>query len=416
NNLSTFNLTELIDFKVLSFEKEISINAKKKVKVVSKYPIVKLNTLAKEIINGSTPLKSVNAYWLRKEVPWITVPDFPESSLYVNSTSQFVSQKAIDDKKVKLIPENSVLISCTATIGKVCINKVKLSTNQQINSIICDTEKIVVEYLGYYLRFNGYKLAYLTNNPGVLHVNQQMLNNFPIPLPPKTIQEKVISEIEAVEQKEKTGKQKLLELNSTLNKIFSELSHPIEKLGKLAEFKNGLNYSEKSTGESVTVVGVKDFLEDFSPNLEKLANVQIDGTLSESYKLQPEDILVVRSNGSANLVGRFVYIKELNKVTSYSGFTIRIRSNSAKIDSKYLCYCLRTETVRNKITRDPKGANIKSVNQTMLSAIDVPLPPIDVQQKIIKKAEKLEKEIAQIENGLAIMDQQKEQILKKHLE
>ena len=348
NNVSSFDLTELIDFKKLGFEKAISINAKKKVKVVSKYPVVKLTTLAQEIINGSTPLKSVNAYWLKKEIPWITVPDFPENSLYVDSTSQFVSQKAIDDKKVKLIPENSVLISCTATIGKVCINKVKLTTNQQINSIICNTDKVVVEYLGYYLRLNGYKLAYLTNNPGVLHVNQQMLNNFPIPLPPKTVQDKIIAEIEIVEQKEKAGREKLVELNGTLNKLFSDLNHSTEKLGKLAYFKNGLNYSEKSTGESVTIVGVKDFLEDFSPNLSKLVDVRIDGTLSESYKLQSGDILVVRSNGSANLVGRFIYIEKVEKVTSYSGFTIRIRANSDKINSKYLCYCLRYE-LRSRI-------------------------------------------------------------------
>ena len=129
-----------------------------------------------------------------------------------------------------------------------------------------------------------------------------------------------------------------------------------------------------------------------TPNLDKLANVQIDGILAENYKLHPGDILVVRSNGSANLVGRFIYIEKLNKVTSYSGFTIRIRANADKVNSKYLCYCLRTEAVRNAITKDPKGANIKSVNQTMLSVIDIPLPPVEIQKEIIAKAEELEKE------------------------
>jgi len=52
----------------------------------------------------------------------------------------------------------------------------------------------------------------------------------------------------------------------------------------------------------------------------------------------------------------------------------------------------------------------------MLSAIDVPLPPMAVQQKIMNKAEKLETEIAQIESELATTGEQKEQILKKHLE
>ncbi|SCY87684.1 restriction endonuclease subunit S [Alkaliphilus peptidifermentans] len=415
-NLSSFNLNDLINFKTLDFEKVISINAKKRVKLVSIWPITKLSMLAKNIINGSTPLKSNNTYWLKKEIPWITVPDFPERSLYVSETSQHVSQKAVDDKKVKLIPENSILVSCTATIGKVCINKIKLTTNQQINSIICDTDKVIVEYLAYYLRFNAYKLAYLTNNPGVLHVNQQMLNSFPVPLPPKAVQEKIISEIEDVERSEKEERDKLRNLNNQLNNIFLNLNYKNDRLGNIADFKNGLNYNEKSSGDLVTIVGVKDFLEDFSPNLDKLVDVRIDGKLTDSYKLKEGDILVVRSNGSANLVGRFIYINKLKKDTSYSGFTIRIRSNSPKVNSKYLCYCLRTETVRSAITTDPKGANIKSVNQTMLSTIQVPIPPINVQLKIVAKAERLEKQIAQIEAKLSTKDEKKEQIIKKYIE
>ena len=100
--------------------------------------------------------------------------------------------------------------------------------------------------------------------------------------------------------------------------------------------KNGLNYNRQSLGELITIIGVGDFKDDFSPNLNNLEKIQIDGQLSEDYELKPKDILVVRSNGSARLVGRFLYINEINEKTSYSGFTIRIRVNSNEIDSKYL--------------------------------------------------------------------------------
>ena len=191
-----------------------------------------------------------------------------------------------------------------------------------------------------------------------------------------------------------------MKLYRNLNDLFTKLNYPTEKLSNLAEFKNGLNYSEKSTGETVTIVGVKNFLENFSPDLTELVDVRIDGTLSENYKLRSGDILVVRSNGSANLVGRFIYIEELNKITSYSGFTIRVRSISEDIDTKYLCYYLRNETVRNNLTTDPKGSNIKSLNQTMLSAIDIPVPPIKIQENTVKKAETIQKEIAHVESCL----------------
>jgi type I restriction enzyme M protein len=76
---------------------------------------------------------------------------------------------------------------------------------------------------------------------------------------------------------------------------------------------------------------------------------------------------------------------------------------------------LRTESVRNAITKDPKGANIKSLNQTMLSAISVPIPPIEEQLKIINRAEDLEKEIALIETELSAIDKEKKQVLTKYI-
>ena len=81
-----------------------------------------------------------------------------------------------------------------------------------------------------------------------------------------------------------------------------------------------------------------------------------------------------------------------------------------------MCYCLRSENVRNAITKDPKGANIKSVNQTMLASISIPLPDMDEQIKIMDKAEKLEREISVIERDLVNMEKEKEKIIKNYLE
>ena len=224
------------------------------------------------------------------------------------------------------------------------------------------------------------------------------------------------STIEAVEKKEQELLSNLNKLNNSINNQFSNLEFPEVNLGNIASFKNGLNYSAKSKGELVTVLGVKDFLESFSPDIDKLEQVRIDGELNESYKLQAGDILVVRSNGSTNLVGRFIYIDRLLTDTSYSGFTIRIRANSERVNSKYLCYCLRTQKVRNRITKNPQGANIKSINQTMLSSIKVPLPALSEQSEMIAKVEKIEKELFQIENKLKTIDLEKETILKNYLE
>lgn len=418
NNLTIFDLADLIDFKNLVFEKAISLGAKKKVEIKSKWSSVKLAS-EYEIDSGTNAPQHKSHFSESSSIYFIRASHLNSvySDGYLNTSNvDKLTKSAIESLKLKKFPKNTIVFPKSGQ--SVNTNNIAMLPSEcyVVNHLACIHQADVVKqkYLFHYLKI--FKTSNFCENSDYPSINLSTIKDHKIPFPPREVQENIINTIEVLEQEEKSGLEKLAELNEHLNNLFLGLPHSTEKLGKLADFKNGLNYSEKSTGESVTVVGVKDFLEDFSPNLSKLVDVRIDGTLSESYKLQSGDILVVRSNGSANLVGRFTYIDKLNKVTSYSGFTIRIRVKSDNINSKYLCYCLRTETVRNKITKDPKGANIKSLNQTMLSAIDVPLPPVEVQKEIIEKAEKLESDIAKIETELAAMDKKKEQILKKYLD
>ena len=69
-------------------------------------------------------------------------------------------------------------------------------------------------------------------------------------------------------------------------------------LGEIAEFKNGLNFSQSSKGQSVRLVGVGDFQENYFLPLSGLKRVTIDGDLGEQYAIRQNDILTVRSNGS----------------------------------------------------------------------------------------------------------------------
>lgn len=394
DNVSTFDTLELMDFTKLAFEKAISLGVKKKVQIKTKWDKTRIEAALKPIEGFTTKIQE-NEIMQQGKSPVITQESEKLISGYTNNPN------TITDLPIIVFGDHN------CTFKYIDFEFVRGADGTQLLKPI---DNFIPRFF-----FYAIQMVEITNRNKYERHFKYLKDEY-IPLPPKPIQEEIIKEISAVEQKEKVGREKSEKLNGELNSLFSSLTHKSEKLGNLAEFKNGLNYSEKSTGDVVTIVGVKDFLEDFSPNLEKLVDVRIDDKLADNYKLNSGDILVVRSNGSANLVGRFIYIDKLSKDTSYSGFTIRIRVNSDTVNSKYLCYCLRTEAVRKAITTDPKGANIKSVNQTMLSAISVPLPDIEEQLKIMEKAEKLEKEIKKIETDLANIGTEKEQILKKHLE
>lgn len=289
--------------------------------------------------------------------------------------------------------------------------------NEHLFIVRC-TERNTQMYLFYFL-FSAQGQELLKQNiTGAAQggLNAKKLKSIKIPLPPENIQKSIVKAVSTLEVKVNRALKGIEKQKKKIHELMSGLTSKEITLGDIATFKNGLNYSRKSKGDLVTIVGVKNFKEHFSPRLNELECIQIDGRLSSDYELLPDDILVVRSNGSANLVGRFLFIKEISGKTSFSGFTIRIRSKSEDIDTKFLCHYLRTDIVRERMTRDSKGSNIKSLNQGLLSSIKIPKLSLLEQQKIVKKIEKIESNIEKLENEIVLIPQQKEAVLKNFLE
>lgn len=73
------------------------------------------------------------------DYPWVTAPDI--NSYYIESYSQYISEEAISLCNYKLFPENTILIVCIASIGKIGISRCKSYSNQQITAVyntLCD--------------------------------------------------------------------------------------------------------------------------------------------------------------------------------------------------------------------------------------------------------------------------------------
>lgn len=112
---------------------------------------------------------------------------------------------------------------------------------------------------------------------------------------------------------------------------------------------------------------------------------------SDDYLLENEDIVFVRSNGNKNLVGRCVLVYPNNIKTSFSGFCIRFRKNSDKVDAKYLAYFLKAPNTRKKIAGN--GANISNLNQKVLQNLAIPFPSLPEQQSIVSFLDSLNEKL-----------------------
>lgn len=89
-----------------------------------------------EILTGSTPSTSNSAYYSEDGIPWVTPTDINE--LTISDTPKRLSEEGV--KVGRIVPANTILCTCIASIGKNTLLTVKGSFNQQINSLTPNAE------------------------------------------------------------------------------------------------------------------------------------------------------------------------------------------------------------------------------------------------------------------------------------
>jgi type I restriction enzyme S subunit len=84
------------------------------------------------IITGFTPLTSDLKLW-DGDIPFYSPSDFHDD-VYCDVTERTVKPEALSNDRI--VQENSLMVTCIASIGKICLAKRKGISNQQINTII----------------------------------------------------------------------------------------------------------------------------------------------------------------------------------------------------------------------------------------------------------------------------------------
>ncbi len=103
-----------------------------------------------DIICGKTPSKKKNEYYEKGTIPFIKIPNM-HNSIFVIKTNEYLTELGEKSQPKKILPKNSVCVSCIATVGKVILTTTKSHTNQQINSIIPKDNKSIY-YLFFYMK------------------------------------------------------------------------------------------------------------------------------------------------------------------------------------------------------------------------------------------------------------------------
>lgn len=179
-----------------------------------------------EMQSGHTPSRQHPEYWEDCTIPWFTLSDVwqlrDERTLYVTETKEMVSELGIANSSARVLPEGTVILSRTASVGFSGIMGRDMATTQDFVNWVCG-EDIRPKYLLYVFRAMKYEFKRLTMGSTHQTIYMPDALQFKTPLPPLHEQDEIVEyvdsvtkEIDKVVDKESRILERLQELRTSL--------------------------------------------------------------------------------------------------------------------------------------------------------------------------------------------------------
>lgn len=106
---------------------------------------------------GKTPSRNNSEYWNTEDYKWISIADLGKTGKYISETKEYLSESAVTESGIKIIPANTVVMSFKLSIGKTAITAEDMYSNEAIMAFhdrhVID---ILPEYIYYMFKYKNW--------------------------------------------------------------------------------------------------------------------------------------------------------------------------------------------------------------------------------------------------------------------
>lgn len=136
-----------------------------------------------DISIGKTPPRKEPQWFSTnpQDVTWVSISDMGTCDLYISSSSEQLTREAVERHNVKIVPDNTVLLSFKLTVGRIAITNGEMTTNEAIAHFKTD-KKEINEYLYCYLKCFNYQTMGSTSSIATA-VNSKIIKGMPFVVP-----------------------------------------------------------------------------------------------------------------------------------------------------------------------------------------------------------------------------------------
>ena len=364
-HIDYIRLSDLMNFDLKTFEKQINLNSKKKIKIESKYKQVKLSEIA-NIDWGNTSLT--------KDI--YTKKGYPAYS--ASGQDGYTNNYEYDTCAIIVSAIGARCGKCFKADGKFTAIKNTL--------VITNFHKVLRDYMFEIVNNENFWQKVGKGQP-FIGVESARLEK--LPLPPLEIQEKIVEETTKIEEKLKQILNSIKIYKEKILNILDNQNNTIKRrIGDILSLEYGIALPKyKRIKGEYPVVGANG----------------IDG-YHNTYLLNAPNIIIGRKGS----VGKVNLIKQ-NCTPIDTCFYAKI--NNAYLTFQYTYYLLKSLNLE----KFNKGLGPGGLNRHDIYMISVNIPVIEEQKRIVSEIEPLESEIEKLQKEIDEIPIKKQKILDKYL-
>ena len=370
---------------------------------------------------GKTPSMAEKKYWESGTIPWVSSKDVKQPIL--SDTIDHITNAAVDEASMTVYPAGSVAIVTRSGILRhtfpVTYIPFETTVNQDIK-ILVTKEGISSRYVSHALQAYGENIRRTTKKQGgtVDSLDFQKVLAYKIPVPPLDVQNRIVNvldnfekicsdlniglpaEIEARQKQYEYYRDKLLTFVETGNTILSRAEQSRAEQSRAEQSRALIKLLQYVFGYAMLPLSeiANVFRGEYiTKKNEKAGNVPVIlGGQEPAYYIDRanhtgEIVAVARSGASAGFVS---YWDEPIFITD--GFGYEVKKEVAI--PKYLYYVLKNKEI--ELNGMKRGAGVPHVSGERLGEINLPVPPIEEQKRIISILDRFDSICNDLTSGL----------------
>jgi len=374
--------------------------------------LVTVEEISDNLLGGGTPSKSEEDYW-DGDIPWASVKDLNGIELY--ETEDYITECGVENSATNIAPANSIIISTRMTVGEPFLNKVEMAINQDMKAIIPNKKRANPLFLVYSLWDKDPYLKSLGRGTTVDGITTKDLLLTHLGLPSLEEQRKIATVLytvdRAIEKTEEIIEHLDILKSGVVQEVFSEgtLDHETYQTTKsggvpegweLAAFEEvitdtryGTDTKSNTNSNGYPTLRIPNVVNK-RITVDNLKHTPLDEDELERLELEDGDILVLRTNGNPNYVGRCATFHERDESFVFASYLIRVRVDESRVSPGYVREFLNSPRGRSEMAgwiRSSAGNYNLSVGA--MEKFQMPIPSLEEQDEIVEKITEVEKAI-----------------------